>query len=79
VIIPLPEPTTQQDLTAMVTAVQQACGIQKVAWDSHANVVWMRDTVSKVLPAQQLFKDLLYPRAQVLVEMYFVEVNDSKN
>jgi len=79
VMIPLPEPTTQQDLTAMVTAVQQACGITKVAWDSHANAVWMRDTVAKVLPAQQLFKDLMYPRAQVLVEMYFVEVNDTKN
>jgi type II secretory pathway component GspD/PulD (secretin) len=39
----------------------------------------MRDTVAKVLPAQQLFKDLMYPRAQVLVEMYFVEVNDTKN
>jgi hypothetical protein len=48
---------------------------QKVAWDSHANAVWMRDSVAKVLPAQQLFKDLMYPRAQVLVEMYFVEVN----
>ena len=77
VIIPLPEPTTQQDLTAMVTAVQQTCGIQKVAWDSHANIVVMRDAVSKVLPAQQLFEDLLYPRAQVMVEMDFVEVTKS--
>ncbi len=77
VVIPLPEPTTQQDLTAMVTAVQQSCGIQKVAWDSHANIVVIRDAVSKVLPAQRLFQDLLYPRAQVLVEMNFVELNKS--
>jgi hypothetical protein len=77
VIIPLPELTTPQDLTAMVTAVQQACGIQKVAWDSKANMVLMRDAVSKVLPAQQLFHDLLYPRAQVLVEMDFLEVTKS--
>ena len=77
VMIPLPEPTTQQDLTAMVTAVQQACGITKVAWDSHANTVVLRDSVSKVLAAQQLFKDLLYPRAQVMVEMDFVEVTKS--
>ena len=61
VIVPLPEPTTLQDLTAMATAVQQACGIQKVAWDSRANIVILRDAVSKVLPAQQLFHDLLYP------------------
>jgi len=79
VIIPLPEPTTQQDLTAMITAVQQACGIQKVAWDSHTNIVLMRDAVSKVLPARQLFQDLLYPRAQVLVEMDFVELTNSND
>jgi len=74
VIVPLPEPTTQQDLTGMITAVQQACGIQKVAWDSHSNIVLMRDSVSKVLAAQQLFHDLLYPRAQILLEMDFIEV-----
>ena len=79
VTVPLPEPTTQQDLTAMVTAVQQACGIQKVAWDSHSNVVVMRDAVSKVLPAQQILHDLLYPRAQILLEMEFVEVTKSSD
>jgi general secretion pathway protein D len=77
VIVPLPEPTTQQDLTAMITAVQQACGIQKVAWDSRANIVLLRDAVSKVLAARQLFQDLLYPRAQVLLEMDFLEVTNS--
>jgi general secretion pathway protein D len=78
VVIPLPEPTTTQDLTAMVTAVQQACGIQKVAWDSQKNVVVMRDTVSKVLPARALFEDLLRPRAQILFDMEFLEVDRSK-
>ena len=58
VIIPLPEPTTQQDLTAMITAVQQSCGIQKVAWDSQKNIVVMRDAVSKVMAAQAAFQGL---------------------
>lgn len=79
VVVPIPEVTTQQDLTAMVTAVQQACGIQKIAWDSHASVVVMRDSVSKVLAAQQLLKDLLYPRAQILLDMDFLEVTNSSN
>ena len=79
VVIPLPEPTTQQDLTSMVTAVQQACGIQKIAWDSHQNIVVIRDSVSKVLPAKRLFQDLLYPRAQVLIEMEFVELTKTNN
>ncbi|MFN7992950.1 MAG: type II and III secretion system protein [Bryobacteraceae bacterium] len=77
IIVPLPEPTSTQDLTAMITAVQQACGIQKVAWDSQQNVVVMRDAISKIVPARQLFEDLLHPRAQVQFEMRFVEVSKS--
>lgn len=77
VIVPVPEPTTMQDLTAMITAVQQACGIQKVSWDSHSSIVVIRDAVSKVIPARQLLQDLLYPRAQIMLEMDFLEVNDS--
>jgi general secretion pathway protein D len=75
IIVPLPEPTTTQDLTAMITAVQQSCGIQKVAWDSHTNVVVMKDSVSKVLAARGLFEDLLHPRGQILFDMDIVEVN----
>lgn len=78
VMIPLSDPTTQQDLTAMITAVQQACGIQKVAWDSHTNSVLIRDSVSKVSAARQLFADLLHPRAQILLDMDFVEIAKSK-
>jgi type II secretory pathway component GspD/PulD (secretin) len=78
-IVPVPEPTTMQDLTAMVTAVQQACGIQKVSWDSHSSIVVIRDTVSKVIPARQLLQDLLYPRAEIMLEMDFLEVNNSSD
>ena len=77
VTVPIPEPTTVQDLTAMVTAVQQACGIQKVSWDSHAGIVVLRDSVSKVIPAQHILADLLYPRAQIMLEMDFLEFNQS--
>ena len=69
VIIPVPEATTTQDLTAMITAVQQSCGIQKVGWDSQRNMVVMRDAISKILPARQLFEDLLYPRRADPLEM----------
>jgi len=79
VAVPIPEPTTVQDLTAMVTAVQQACGIQKVAWDSHAGIVVLRDSASKVIAAQHLLQDLLYPRAQIMLDMDFLEVNQSND
>ncbi len=77
VSVSIPEATTQQDLTAMVTAVQQACGIQKASLDSHSSMVVMRDVVSKVIPAQHLLQDLLYPRGQIMLEMDFLEVNDT--
>jgi general secretion pathway protein D len=75
VLIPVPEATSTQDLTAMITAVQQSCGIQKVGWDSQRNMVVMRDAISKILPARQLFEDLLYPRPQIQLEMTMLEVD----
>jgi len=77
VMVPVPEATTPQDLTAMITAVQQSCGIQKVGWDSQRKVVVMRDAISKILPARLLFEDLLYPRAQVQIEMEMLEVSEN--
>lgn len=73
--VPLPEPTNLQDMTALITAVQQSLGLEKVAWDSQKNTVVIRDRISKVYPARQLIQDLLYPRAQVEVEVRFLEVN----
>ena len=80
-IVSLPEPTTLQDLTGLITAVQQACDIKKVAWDSQKNIVVLRDTVAKIIPARQLFEDLLYPRAQVQFDLEFLELstNDMLN
>ena len=75
VIVPIPEPTTPQELTSMITAVQQSVGIQKVSWDSQKDIVVLRDSVTKVLAARQLFEDLLYPKAQVLFDMDFIEVS----
>ncbi len=77
VMVSVPEATSTQDLTAMITAVQQSCGIQKVGWDTQRKIVVMRDAISKVLPARQLFEDLLYPRAQVQVEMQMLEVSQN--
>jgi hypothetical protein len=75
VTVKLPEPTSPQELTALINAVQQAMGLQKVSWNTQQNTVVLRDTISKVLPARQLFEDLLYPRAQVVVDVDFIEVS----
>jgi len=71
----LPEATSQQEFNAVITAVQQAFAIEKVAFDTHNNTVILRDRISKVIPARLMFEDLMYPRAQVIVEMQFLEVS----
>ena len=71
----LPDATTQQDFNSIVTAVQQAFAIEKVAFDTQNNSVILRDRVSKVIPARMMFEDLMAPRAQVVVELQFLEVS----
>jgi general secretion pathway protein D len=71
----LPEATNTQDFNSVVTAVQQAFAIEKVAFDTQNNSVILRDRVSKVFPARLMFEDLTSPRAQVTIELKFLEVS----
>ncbi|MGP8245579.1 MAG: hypothetical protein ACLQVN_13800 [Bryobacteraceae bacterium] len=75
VAVPLPETSTQQDFTSLVTAVQQTMGLEKVTFDSGTRTVVMRDRISKILPARALFQELTRPQAQVMVEARLVEVS----
>jgi general secretion pathway protein D len=74
VSIPLPDSVTQQDFNQAVTAVQQAVGIEKVAFDAQTKTVILRDTLAKVTAARALFQDLMRPLAQVMVELKLIEV-----
>jgi hypothetical protein len=71
----LPEAANPQDFNSIVTAVQQAFAIEKVAFDTQNNSVILRDRVSKVIPARLMFEDLTAPRAQVTIEVKFLEVS----
>src|ERR1022692_1445889 len=71
----LPEASNPQDFNSIVTAVQQAFGIEKVAFDTQNNSVILRDRVSKVIPARLMFEDLTSPRAQLTIEVKFLEVS----
>jgi type II secretory pathway component GspD/PulD (secretin) len=73
--VDVPEPATAQDLVALITAVQQTMAIEKVAWNTQKSVVVIRDRISKAWPARQLFEQLLRPRAQVELEIEFLEMN----
>jgi general secretion pathway protein D len=71
----LPDTTNPQDFNSIITAVQQAFAIEKVAFDTQNNSIILRDRVSKVFPARMMFEDLMGPRAQVVIELKFLEVS----
>lgn len=75
VAVPLPENTTPQDFTSMVTAVQQALALEKVASDTSNNTVIIRDRISKVLPAQALLEELMRRKAQVEIDIELLQVS----
>jgi general secretion pathway protein D len=75
VLVRVPEAVVQQDFTEVIRDVQQSMAIEKVYWQTSSNTVVMRDRISKVLPAQALFEELARPRAQVAIEMQFLEVS----
>lgn len=75
VSIPVPPTSSPQNFNALVTAVQQAMSIQKVAFDTHNNMVIFRDRYSKILPAIALLNDFSKPLPQVMIEMKVVEVS----
>ena len=78
VTIPLPDAGVQQEFTGLVDGVKQATGIEKIAIDSQTRILVLRDRLSRVLPAKALLEQLLYPRAQVMMELRMVEVSSSK-
>ena len=78
VTIPLPDAGVQQDFTTLVDGVKQAMAIEKVSIDSQTRTLVLRDRLSRVLPAKALLEQLLYPRAQLMMELKMVEVSRSK-
>ncbi|MGO9261383.1 MAG: type II secretion system protein GspD [Bryobacteraceae bacterium] len=73
--IRLPETRTSQDFSGLIAAVQQSLGLEKVSWDTQNNTVIIRDKISKVVPAQALFQQLMHATAQVTIEMEFLTVS----
>jgi general secretion pathway protein D len=77
VSVRVPEAVVQQDFNEILRAVQQSMGIEKVYWQNSSNTVVMRDRISKILPAEALFEELARPRAQVAIEMQFLQVSQN--
>ena len=55
--------------------MQQAVGIEKIAFDTQTRTVILRDTLAKVTAARAVFEDLIRPASQVVVELKLMEVS----
>jgi len=73
--VPIPDPVTVQEAQELARTVQQAMEILRLVVDADNRLVYMKDRVSKVLPAQALFEQLAGCRAQVAVDLEMLEVD----
>jgi general secretion pathway protein D len=77
--IPIPERLTVQDAQEILTAVQQTLELRKISIDPGRHMVYVRDQVSKVLAAKQLFAKLSRQRAQVEIEVELLSVTKNSS
>src|SRR5580698_9663225 len=75
--IPVPSALPTQELTEIGQAVKQATNVDKLALDATHGEVVIRDRISRALPAQALFQQLISWRPEVMIEVEFLEVSDS--
>jgi general secretion pathway protein D len=78
VTVPVTDTLSPQEAQEVGRTVQQAFDIAKLAVDTERRLVLIRDHISKVRPAQALFEQLSHRRAQVMIEMQFIEVDRTK-
>ena len=77
VTVPIPDALTPQDAQEVGRAVQQTLDIAHLSIDTERRMVLIRDRISRVRPAQELFDQLAHSRGQVMIEMQFIEVDHS--
>jgi hypothetical protein len=77
VTVEIPDAVSLQDAQEVARGVQQTMDILKLAVDPNRRLVLIKDRISKVRPAQALFEQLAHGRAEVMVELEFLEVDRS--
>ena len=72
--IEIPNRLSTQEAQELIQGVQQVLELKRVQVDPLRRLVIVRDVMSKVLAARQLFADLSRPRAQVEIEVELLSV-----
>jgi hypothetical protein len=74
VTLSLPNPVTLQEAQELARAVQQTMEIQRFAIDGGRRLVLIKDKVSKVRAAQEIYQHLLTHRSQVILEIELMDL-----
>jgi general secretion pathway protein D len=69
---------TPQDLTEIVGALRQLLQLQRVQQINAQNAIVIRDTPDKVLAAQKIIDDVDQQRAEVMLQVSVLEVNENR-
>jgi hypothetical protein len=77
IAIPVPQAITTQELTELAQILRQATNVEKIAWESTESQIVLRDRVSRVMPAIALMHQLLAYRPEVMVDLEFLQVDQS--
>ena len=79
VTIPFPENIVPQEMVEISNGVRQIFDLTKVGVDTAKRVLYIRDRVSRVRAAQAMLRQLMVHRAQVVVEVELLAVNDTRD
>jgi general secretion pathway protein D len=71
----LPDAPNAEAFRMAAQGVQQALAIERMAMDSQNNSIIIRDRISKALAARDMFQNFMRPRARLMVETRFLEIN----
>jgi hypothetical protein len=74
-VVPFLEPLTPQEVQEAVTAIRTLFDLTKVGVDNGRHSVVIKDRVSRVKPAVEMFRQLMLNRAQVITEVELLSVN----
>ncbi len=77
VSIPIPHPVTVQEAQELARTVQQTLEMQRLQVDSVRRIVVVRDRVSKVKPALELFRLLARHKPEVAIQLELLELSES--
>lgn len=77
IVVPFPENIAPQEIAELANGVRQVFDLTKVGIDNVKRVIYIRDRVTRVRAARILMEQLIQHRAQVVVEVELLALNDS--